>query len=109
MKEREKILKKGILESYCRVKPSSIVEELRMKLGDDVTIQLLDYFSGRAIYLPEKSSLRRAVQPMLIRQELKGFESGSDLFKIKVKNLSKYYKLTQKAVIKINKRGIFAR
>jgi len=109
MLESEKILKKKILDEYCQAKPGSIVAEIRTKLGDDVIIELLDSFSGRLIYLPEKSSMRRAALPMLIIEELKGLEPGSDEFKIKVRNLSEVYKLTQKAIKRINKKGIFTR
>ena len=109
MVKSEKIIKKKILENYCHVKPGSIVAELRVKLGDDATIQLLYDFSGRLIYMPNKSSLRRATLPMLIIEELKGLEPGSDEFKIKVRNLSEVYKLTQKAIKRINKKGIFTR
>lgn len=109
MIEKHKEIKKKILENYCQAKRSSIVAELRVRLGDDVIIQLLDNFSGRLIYLPEKSSLRRAALPMLVKAELKGLVSGSDLFKEKVRELAKFYKLTQKAITKINKKGIFVR
>jgi len=109
MLESEKIVKKGILENYCQAKHGSILTELREKLGDDVTIKLIEDFSGRLIYIPSKSSLKRTASPMLIRAELKGFEPGSDEFKAKVKMLADYYKLTQKAIKKINKRGIFER
>lgn len=109
MLEREKIIKKKILDEYCQAKPGSIVAEIRTNLGDDLIIQLLDNFSGRLIYLPEKSSMRRAALPMLIREELRGLEPGTSEFKAKVRNLSEYYKLTQKAIIKINKKGIFTR
>lgn len=109
MIKSEKILKKKILENYCQAKRSSILAELRVKLGDDLTIALLDNFSGRLIYLPNKSSLRRAALPMLIKEELKGFEPGTSEFKAKIKNLSEYYKLTQKAVKKINRKGVYSR
>ncbi len=109
MKEQERAIKQKILENYCHGKRGSIVAELRAKLGDDVTIQLLDNFSGRLIYVPDKSSLRRASVPMLIKEELKGLEPGSPEFKIKIRNLSKFYKLTQKSIKAINKMGIYSR
>lgn len=109
MKESEKAIKKKILESYCQAKRGSILTELRAKLGDELVIRLLDDFSGKLIYFPNKSSFRRAQMPMLIRAELQGLEPDSDKFKARVKSLSEYYKLTQKAIIKINKKGIFAR
>lgn len=109
MLEKEKIIKKKILDEYCQAKRGSIVEELRMKLGDDVTIKLVDNFSGRLLFIPSKSSFRRAALPMLIKEELKGVEPGSDEFKTKVKNLSEYYKLTQKAIKVINKKGSYTR
>ena len=109
MSNKEKIVKKQILESYCQIKRGSILTELRTKLGDDLIIQLLDTFSGRLIYLPNKSSLKRAALPMLVRAELQGLEPSSDKFRAKVKVLAGYYKLTQKAVRRINKKGIFSR
>ena len=109
MKEKHKEIKKIILENYCQMKRGLILAELRTKLDDDVIIQLLDDFSGRLIYIPTKSSLRRAALPMLIEQELKGIEPGSSEFKIKVKNLSQFYKLTQKAIKTINRKGIYTR
>lgn len=109
MIESEKVVKKKILENYCKMKHGSVLAELRENLGDDVTIKIVDNFSGRLLFVPNKSSLRRATMPMLIIEELRGLEPDSDLFKIKVKNLSEYYKLTQKAIMKINKRGIFTR
>ena len=109
MNEREKILKKKILENYCQMKRGSIVSELRVKLGDDLTIALLDNFSGRLLFIPNKSSLRRSALPMLIEQELKGVEPNSPKFKAKVKVLAEFYKITQKAVKKINQKGIYTR
>lgn len=109
MTKKERIIKEKILENYCRVKPHSIVAEVQQKLGDDVIIKLLNNFSGRLIYLPSKSSLKRAALPMLVKAELKGLVPGSDLFKAKVKILSKFYKLTQKAIKQINRKGIFLR
>ena len=109
MKESEKDIRQKILDEYCQSKRGSIVEQIQEKLGDDATIKLLDDFSGRLLYLPNKSSLRRAALPMLIRRDLQGLEPGSDKFKARVKNMSDFYKLTQKAVIKINKKGIFLR
>lgn len=109
MKESEKVIKKKILECYCHAKRGSIVEEIREKLGDDLIIRLLDDFSGRLIYMPNKSSLRRAALPMLIIEELRGLEPGSSEFKAKVKILSEYYKLTQKAIKQINKKGLYTR
>lgn len=109
MKESEKVIKKKILECYCYAKRGSIVEEIREKLGDDLIIRLLDDFSGRLIYMPNKSSLRRAALPMLIRAELQGLEPGSDEFKTKVKVLAEFYKITQKAVKQINKTGKYTR
>jgi len=109
MKESEKAIKKKILDEYCHANPGSIVAEIRTNLGDYLIIQLLDNFPGRLIYLPEKSSLRRAGLPMLIKEELRGLEPGSSEFKTKVKNLSEYYKLTQKAIKAINRKGSYTR
>ena len=109
MKESEKAIKKKILDEYCQAKPGSIVAEIRTKLGDDVIIELLDKFSGRLIYLPNKSSLKRAALPWLIKERLRGLKPGSGVFKAQVGILSDVYKLTQKAVIKINKDGVFTR
>lgn len=109
MKESEKVIKEKILDEYCRSKPGSIVAEIRARLGDEAIIQLLDKFSGRLIYIPNKSSMKRAVLPLLIRAELKGLDPGSNEFRARVKNLSDVYKLTQKAIIKINKEGVFSR
>jgi len=109
MKESEKMIKKKILDEYCQAKRGSIVAEIRTKLGDDLIIKLIDNFSGRLIYLPEKSSMRRAVLPMLIRAELQGLGPGSSEFKTKVKALAKFYKLTQKSIKQINRKGIFVR
>jgi len=109
MLESEKMLKKGILENYCQAKRGSILIELREKLGDDVTIKLIKDFSGRLIYIPNKSSMRRVELPTIIRVELQGVEPDSDEFKAKVKELAELYKLTQKAIKRINKKGIFTR
>ena len=109
MKETEKVIKKEILENYCNAKRGSIVEELRMKLGDDLIIKLIDDFSGRLIYIPNKTSLRRASLPMLIKAELKGIEPSSPEFKSKVKVLAEYYKLTQKSIKQINRKGVYSR
>lgn len=109
MVKSEKIIKKKLLENYCQAKRSSILAELRVKLGDDLTIALLDNFSGRLIYIPNKSSLRRAALPMLIKEELRGFDPGTSKFKTKVKALAEFYKITQKAVKKINQKGIYTR
>lgn len=109
MIEKHKAIKKRILECYCQAKRDSIVEEIRVKLGDDLIIKLIDDFSGRLIYIPNKSSLRRASLPMLVRSELRGVEPNSSEFKAKVKTLAEYYKLTQKAVKQINRKGIFTR
>jgi len=109
MQKSEKAIKQKILENYCQSKPASIVAEIRTKLGDDVIIKLLDDFSGRLIYLPNKSSLKRAALPWLIKERLRGLKPGSVPFKAQVGILSDVYKLTQKAIIKINKEGIFTR
>lgn len=109
MKESEKAIKTKILVEYCQAKSSSIVAEIRMKLGDDVIIQLLDNFSGRLIYLPNKSSLKRAILPMLIKERLRGLKPGSGVFKAQVGILSKYYKMTQKAILKMNQKGVYSR
>ena len=109
MQESGKVIKKKILDEYCQEKPGSIVAEIRTKLGDEVIIQLLDNFSGRLLYLPNKSSLKRAILPMLIKERLRGLKPGSGLFKAQVGILSEYYKLTQKAVMKINKKGVYSR
>ena len=109
MKESEKILKKRILDEYCQAKRGSIVAEIRLRLGDDLIIQLLDNFSGRQIYLPEKSSMRRAVLPMLIKDRLRGLKPGSGVFKAEVSILSDIYKLTQKAIKQINRKGSYTR
>jgi len=109
MKENEKAIKTKILENYCQAKPGSIVAEIRTKLEDDVVIQLLDTFSGRLIYLPNKSSLKRAALPWLIKERLRGLKPGSGVFIAQVGMLSKYYKMTKKAIMKINKEGIYSR
>jgi len=109
MKESEKAIKQKILDEYCRARPASIVAEIRTKLGDDLIIQLLDRFSGRLLYLPNKSSLKRASLPWLIKERLRGLKPGSGVFKAQVRILSDVYKLTQKSIIKINKEGIFTR
>ena len=107
--ESEKAIKKKILDEYCHAKRGSIVEEIRMKLGDELIIQLLDNFSGRLIYMPNKSSLRRAALPMLIKERLRGLEPGSGIFKAQVGILADVYKLTQKSIKAINKKGIYTR
>jgi len=109
MIESEKAIKKKILENFCQTKHGSVLAELREKLGDDVTIKIVDNFSGRLLFIPNKSSLRRATMPMLIIEELRGLEPDSDLFKIKVKNLSEYYKMTQKAIKQMNQKGVYSR
>ena len=109
MNEREKAIKQKILDEYCQAKPGSIVAEIRTKLGDDLTIALLDNFSGRLFFIPNKSSLRRSALPMLIEQELKGVEPNSPKFKAKIKVLAEYYKLTQKAIKQINRKGVYSR
>lgn len=109
MEESEKAIKQKILDEYCQAKSGSIVTEIRTKLGDDVIIQLLDSFSGRLIYLPNKSSLKRAALPWLIKERLRGLNPGSGVFKAQVRILSDVYKLTQKSIMKINKEGSFTR
>lgn len=109
MQESEKAVKKEILENYCLAKPSSIVAEIRARLGDEAIIQLLAHFSGRLLYIPNKSSLRRATLPMLIKERLRGLKPGSVPFKAQVGILSDVYKLTKKTIIKIDKEGVFTR
>lgn len=109
MKESENAIKAKILESYCQAKRSSIVVELRVKLGDTATIRLVDDFAGRPIYIPSKSSLRRAAMPMLIRAELQGLEPKSKEFALKVRELARFYKITKKVIKQINRKGVYSR
>jgi len=109
MQEREKIIKKEILKNYCQMKRGSVLTELRAKLGDDATIKLIDNFSGKIIYIPNESSLGRATMPMLIRAELHALNPKSDEFKSAVRQLAEFYKTTQKAIVKMNKSGVYSR
>ena len=102
-------IKKKVLANYCSAKPDSKLALILDKLGIEVAIQLVDLFQGQALSLPSRSSLQRAALPLIIREDLDGLKSESEPFKMKVKNLSKFYKVTKKAIIKMNETGKYQR
>lgn len=107
-KDKEEI-KKKVVANYCFAKPDSKLATIVDKLGIEVAIQLVDLFQGEALSLPSRSSLQRAALPLIIREDLYGLKSESELFKMKVKNLSRFYKVTKRAIIEMNKKGVFTR
>ena len=109
VKEDKEEIKKKILANYCFTKPDSKLALIVDKIGIEVAIQLVDLFQGRAVSLPSRSSLQRAALPLIIREDLDGLEPESKLFKSKVKSLSKFYKVTKKAIIEMNKSGKYTR
>ncbi len=109
MTEKEKIIKKQILRNYARAKPTSIVPEIIKKLGLVTTVRIFDEFQGRHIYFPRNSSLKRAALPIIIKEELDKIEPGSNDFKSAVKQFADFYKTTQKAIIKMYKKGVYLR
>lgn len=109
VKEDKEEIKKKVLASYCSAKPDSKLALIVDKIGIEVAIQLVDLFQGQALSLPSRSSLQRAALPLIIREDLYGLAPESDLFKSKVTNLSKFYKVTKNAVIEMNKKGVYTR
>lgn len=109
LKEDKEEFKKQILEAYCFGKPSTIFAQLIRKLGIDMGIILVDEFVGKAISIPTRNSLKRAALPKTIKDELRGLEPNSNAFKLRVKNLSKFYGLRKKAILKMDKTGKYVR
>lgn len=109
VKEDKEEIKKKVLVNYCFAKPDSKLALIAEKLGIEVAIQLVDLFQGQVVGLPSRSSLQRAALPLIIREDLYGLEPESDPFKMKVKSLSNFYRLTKRAIIEMNKKGIFTR
>ena len=109
VKEDKEEIKKKVVANYCSAKPDSKLALILDKLGIEVAIQLVDLFQGQALSLPSRSSLQRAALPLIIRDDLEGLEPESDQFKMKVKNLSNFYRLTKRAIIEMNKSGKYTR
>lgn len=102
-------IKKKILANYCFAKPDSKLALILDRVGIEVAIQLVDLFQGQALSLPSRSSLQRAALPLIIREDLYGLKPESEIFESKVKNLSKFYKVTKSAIIAMNETGKYTR
>ena len=102
-------IKKKILANYCFAKPDSKLAVILDKVGIEVAIQLVDLFQGQTLSLPSRSSLQRAALPFIIREALYGLKPKSEIFESKVKSLSRFYKVTKKAIIEMNETGKYTR
>jgi len=107
--EDKKEVKKKILSAYYFSKPDSKFAQVVDKLGIEVAIQLVDEFCGQVIAIPTRNALQRGALPQIIRDELEGLKPESDQFKLKVKNLSNFYSLRKKAIIKMYESGKYSR
>lgn len=107
--EDKEEIKKKILSGYCFAKPNTKFAEVIDKLGIDVGIKLVDFFSEKVILVPSKKSLQRSALPKIIQNDLDGLKPKSEEFKFKVKSLASFYLLTKKAIIKMNDSGRYTR
>ena len=105
----KKEIKKEILSAYCFAKPDSKFAQVLDKLGLEAAIQLVDAFRGQLLAIPTRNALQRAALPKIIHDDLEGLEPESDQFKMKVKNLSSFYRLTKRAILEMNKTGKYTR
>lgn len=107
--EDKKEIKKKILSAYCFAKPESKFARVLDKLGLEVAVQLVDEFCGQVLAIPTKSALKRGALPRIISNELEGLSSESDQFKMKLKNLSSFYRLTKRAILEMRETGKYTR
>ncbi len=109
VEEDKKEFKKKILSAYCFAKPDTKFSRLIDRLGLEVGIKLVDEFYGQLITVPSKNSLQRSALPRIIRDELEGLTPNSTEFKMEIKNLAKFYKLSKRAILEMNKTGKYTR
>jgi len=109
LEEDKKEIKEKILSAYLVAKPDTKFSRLIRELGIGIGIALLDEFWGQVIVVPTRASLQRSALPQIIREELSESKIGSDQFKIRVKNLSRFYKLPKRAILEMNKKGKYSR
>lgn len=107
--EDKEEIKKKILSAYCFAKPDSKFAQVLEKLGLEVAVRLVDAFCGQLLVIPTKSALQRAALPKIISDDLEGLKPESDQFKMKIKNLSNFYRLTKRAILEMNKTGTYTR
>jgi hypothetical protein len=107
--EDKEEMKKKILANYCKAKPGSKLAGLVKTLGIEVAIKLVDEFQGEVLSIPTRNALQRVALPMIIRNDLDEIPPKSKPFKMKVKNLSEFYKLSKRAIIEMNKTGLYTR
>lgn len=107
--EKEQKLKRDIVFDYCKARPNSALAKINEELGIDIAVKILDLFQGKSASFPTSDSLKRAVMPKLIQRHLFMVNPDSELFVKRVKQLSKLYKLSKRAIIEMNKKGIYTR
>jgi len=109
VKEDKEEIKKKILVNYCFAKPDSKFAKILDKLGIEDAVKLVDEFQGQVLSIPTRNALQRVALPEIIRDELGGLQPESDPFKMKVKSLSNFYKLSKRAITEMNKTGKYTR
>ena len=107
--EDKEEIKKKILSGYCFAKPDTKFAQVVDKVGIEVGIKMVDEFWGQVVAIPTRNALQRGALPQIIRDDLEGLKPESDQFKMKVKNLSSFYRLTKRAIIEMNKTGKYSR
>jgi len=107
-KDKEQ-LKKKILSAYCFQKPDSKFAQIVDKLGIEVAIKFVDEFFGEVLAIPTRNALKRAALPKIINDDLEGLKFESETFKNRVKNLSSFYGLSKRAILKMNETGKYSR
>ena len=107
--EDKEEIKKKILSAYCLTKPDAKFAQMVDKVGIEVGIKLVDEFWGQVIAIPTRNALQRGALPQIIRDELEGLKPETDPFKLKVKNLSSFYRLPKRAIQQMNKTGKYSR
>ena len=107
--EDKQKLERDIVFDYCKAHPNSALARIDEEIGVDVAVRMMDLFQGTVISFPSRNALRRSVIPMMIQRYLFAVKVDSDVFKERVKQLSKTYKLSKRAIIEMNKTGKYTR
>ena len=107
MKKESRILipPENYVADVAKKMPRSQLDKLIAMFGANVASVIMETFAGRAIHIPNKSTLFRVACIKYIRQELKGIPCVSKKFNLNVRKLSMFYGKSKRKIVRIWKTG----
>jgi hypothetical protein len=91
---------------YKKICPRDIISRLATEIGSVSTAELLKNFSGKLIYIPQRSAAFRMLLYLAGKEATRGLRAGSRKYKAALAEVADIYGVPRYRIIKILKKRV---